>query len=124
LGTIQLAAGSTQLKLLFNAGNFNLGTIKFEKITALNPVGADAPNEKLWSITPTFIKYGDIHFGCKTTSVSEAKIKIYNSQGRMVKSLLSDSAFVLHKSVFKPGSYIATILSNKGFESHRFVVGC
>lgn len=124
LGTVQLAAGSTQLKLLFNAGNFNLGTIKFEKTTALNSIDTVAPNEKLWSITPTFIKNGDIHFGCKTTSVSEAKIQIYNSQGRMVKSLLYDSAFSLHKSVFQPGSYIATILSSKGFESHRFVVGC
>lgn len=122
IGTIQLTAGTSQIQLCFNTGNFNLGTLKFEKTTALNRIEVDEYAGNQWNIIPTLIKNGYVNFECKNDANTRVKILIYNSKGSVVKSLFTNMSFTLRNSRFQPGSYIAAILSNRGIENHRFAV--
>lgn len=119
IGKVNLTAGTIQLKLLFNTGNFNLGTIQFQKnTTALKDVRAD----KFWSVLPTFLRNGNLNFTCNNSTCSKANIKIYNLAGSMINSYNANSTMVLAKSNFVSGNYIARIVSDFGIENHRFIV--
>lgn len=119
IGKVNLKAGTTKLKLLFNTGGFNLGSIQLQKnTTGLSEVKED----EFWSIIPTFLRSGKLNFICCESNCSSANIKIYNALGLMINSYNVNSNLVLSRYNFVKGNYIARIASDYGVECHRFVV--
>jgi len=123
VGSLHLDAGTSLIKILFNTGNFNLGTIHFEKnTTALNLVRSKNQPTKQWIVFPTFSTNGNINFESLNNTSQRVKVVISNSAGTIIKSLVKQSGFELQRSDFIPGCYIASITNNFGTENHRFVI--
>ena len=91
-------------------------------MTAISEIQADKNNEKQWLVSPTFIRNGVVNFSCRYQPNSNVRILISNLAGSIVKSFNVDSSFSIEKSDFRVGSYIASIISNNGIESHRFII--
>jgi len=123
VGSVYLEPGASKIKILFNRGNFNLGTFHFVKnVTALKNVRAGSLYTKQWMVFPTLCTNGKINFHCLDDSCPDANVRIYNQAGIVVKSLVEKSTFELFKTDFIPGCYLATIITNRGTENHRFII--